>query len=227
VCELYGVNADGAGAAVDEDALSVLEMGAVEQPLPCGEPRDRHNGSVDVIDRCGLARDLGRLGDAVLGIGAIDEPVVEAVCRVAGAQRGHVVAQLRNFAGELVAENDRYRSRGTRSRDRSGRPLDLRRRHPGRMDPNQHLPGLGTRVRSILVSERSQISAYVQSGRLHSGTPSVTFTLRSKWTELQGTGSISSPHLVLSRREEALEQSAARHSQELSLYRSKPSSFLS
>ena len=49
--ELYGQDADGSGAAMDEHVLSAFETGSREEALPRRQARDGHHGSLLVIER--------------------------------------------------------------------------------------------------------------------------------------------------------------------------------
>jgi hypothetical protein len=103
VGELDGKDADGSGASVDEDALLRLELGVVEEALPCGEGSDGDGGGFGVGEGGGFRRDAGGDGEAELGGGSFGEPVVHAIDGLAESEAGDVFAEGYDGAGELVA----------------------------------------------------------------------------------------------------------------------------
>ena len=85
--ELHREGTDAAGGAVDQNLLALDEAGVVEQHLP-GRHRDHRDGSrLKVVERRGLGRDPRHLGKRVVGVGAGEPAIRDAIHLLAEAER--------------------------------------------------------------------------------------------------------------------------------------------
>src|SRR5262249_17752814 len=80
--KLDGENTDTTRSPVDQHALPRSKVAPLDESLPGGERRDRHYGGRDVIERAWFAGDLGPPCQAVFGLCAIAEPIIEPIDRI-------------------------------------------------------------------------------------------------------------------------------------------------
>ena len=118
---------------MDQHPLARGNAGVLEQHLPGGDRDHRHGGRPDVVERRGLRRDPRRLGQRVVGVGAGEAAVGDAIDLVAGRQAGDTGADRLDRAREVGAERERERLRqdalagpdpGIPGADASGRDAD-------------------------------------------------------------------------------------------------------
>src|SRR3954447_22222018 len=76
-CELRHHRPDSAGRAVREDALARLKAAVLEQPLPCGQSRDRQARAHREVDVARQRREVACLDRHILRQGAVAMPVRE------------------------------------------------------------------------------------------------------------------------------------------------------
>lgn len=99
--------AQAAGAGVDQDLLPGLDVGEVDQRLPCGQGDQWDRGRLLEGERSRLDRDVVRVDGDLLGERADAEVARPGVDLVAHGEAADVGTHLRDDAGDVVAEGER------------------------------------------------------------------------------------------------------------------------
>jgi hypothetical protein len=167
---------DAAGGAVDQHRAVPPDPDVVEQELVRGQPGQWHGGGVDVVEGCGLAREVLLGSGRVLGVGVAGV----VVDRREAHQAEHLVPDPQaadpgsdggDRAGRLDARDERQRGPGrAQLRREPGVPLapvPVERVEPGRVHPYQHLARAWCRARYLLDAEHLGPAEPVHPHRLH------------------------------------------------------------
>ena len=109
--DLHGHVPDAAGGGVDEHPLARLDVGVLDERLPCGQRHERQGGGLHVVEGGGLGGEPGRGGGDVLGVGSVPERVREHPEHlVAGGEARDADAHLLHHSGQVPAEHERGRA---------------------------------------------------------------------------------------------------------------------
>src|SRR6266404_1282532 len=106
--------------------------------------------------------------NTVLGLGAINEPVVKTVHFVADTEVADVPPNRLDNAGKLVPQHNWKWTRRTGLRLKRGSPLNLRAHDRSRMDFDQYLICVGVRLLDFPRNEGFGSALFLKIDRFHS-----------------------------------------------------------
>ncbi len=164
-----GKNTDAASGAVDQDGLAGLQLGALEKALPGGQGGDGDGGGLGVVEGFRLGGEGGDGRDAIFGLGAVDEPVVQAEDGIADLEGFDVGTEGGDDAGEFMAEHNGKRAQATCLGVKGGIPLQFGGCDGGGVDADEGFAVGGMGRGDVAEDEGVGLGFSIQVNGVHDG----------------------------------------------------------
>ena len=164
--QLDGKSADAAGAGLDEDLLPLLQVGLLDQCLPCRQAHQRDGSGFFHREVLGLERKRCFLDRDELGERADAEVIRPRIDLVAHLELPHARADFDHHPGHVVAQ-DEGQAIGQDELELAVPDLGVQQVHAGGMDLDQDLVIAQFRGRHVCRAQRALLAIAIENECFH------------------------------------------------------------